>query len=413
MKVKVWEWQEEFELDLPETATVERLRREVAVHCNRQEEEVILMLQGRALVDLDLTLQEEGVLDCDRISLVIRQGRDSAVQPAAQAAIPPIPARPPVPLEPSPATQFPATAPKTFGYGAKSGGALPFPPSVIPPAQQNAEKAIPAPLEASTSAKFNPVPAKSANFGFTGGKLGASKPKVPKTEEAASELKPAAPQSEVPPATKPVGYKPIPVAAANTGYKPVAAAPTGTSAPPIGLKAAPTGTFAPPIGLKAAPTPTRQFSSPEAVSRLTELGYSRAEAETALEKAQGDMELAAGYLSGDSEPEGDEKVQAYLEQLRTMMRSDPAAFDMLLKSTPQLAAMDAQVPGGLKQFLQSGASLGGRSPGPADNAPLTAADQSNIEQLVNLGFSAEQAKEAYLGCRRNVEMAAEVLLSGG
>ena len=402
--MKVWEWQEEFELELPETATVERLRREVAVHCNRQEEEVILMLQGRALVDLDLTLQEEGVLDCDRISLVIRQGRDSAVQPAAQAAIPPIPARPPVPLEPSPATQFPATAPKTFGYGAKSGGALPFPPSVSPPAQQNAEKAIPAPLEASTSAKFNPVPAKPAKFGYTGGKPGASQAKVPKTEEPASELKPAAPQSEVPPATKPVGYKPIlvaapPSSAANTGYKPVAAAPTGPSAPPIGLK--------------AAPTPTRQFSSPEAVSRLTELGYSRAEAETALEKAQGDMELAAGYLSGDSEPEGDESVQAYLEQLKTMMRSDPAAFDMLLKSNPQLAAMDAKVPGGLKQFLQSEASFGGRSPGPADNAPLTAADQSNIEQLVNLGFSAEQAKEAYLGCRRNVEMAAEVLLSGG
>jgi len=365
------------------------------------------MLQGRALVDLDLTLQEEGVLDCDRISLVIRQGRDSAVQPAAQAAIPPIPARPPVPLEPSPATQFPATAPKTFGYGAKSGGALPFPPSVIPPAQQNAEKAIPAPLEASTSAKFNPVPAKPAKFGYTGGKPGASQAKVPKTEEPASELKPAAPQSEVPPATKPVGYKPILVAAApsnaaNTGYKPVVEAPIGTSAG-----------FVPPTGLKAAPTPTRQFSSPEAVSRLTELGYSRAEAESALEKAQGDMELAAGYLSGDSGPEGDEKVQAGLEQLRTMMRSDPAAFDMLLKSNPQLADMDAQVPGGLKQFLQSGASFGGRSRGPADNAPLTAADQSNIEKLMSLGFSAEQAKEAYLGCRRNVEMAAEVLFSGG
>jgi Holliday junction resolvasome RuvABC DNA-binding subunit len=147
------------------------------------------------------------------------------------------------------------------------------------------------------------------------------------------------------------------------------------------------------------------------VAILTELGYTAAEAERALQMAKGDVEQAAGILSGDSEPGGMEGAAEQLRKLSMLARNEPARFDEMLRTMPELAKLNAQIPGGLKKALLSGALESHLGSAPAADAPLTPTDESNIQQLIDLGFPAEKAKEAYLACRRNTDMAAEALFS--
>lgn len=348
MKVKIWELKEEteFDLELPENTTVEVLKRQVATRCGCQQEQVILLVQGRALVDSTASLRAEGVLDYDRLHLIIRQAEDP---PQGIKS----------PFAAAPGSNFPKSAPQP----AAARSPIPYTPSFT------SKTVIPSSFSAPEAAKpgLEPSGGSSANR-WKLGQSTSDRPPIPKTE-----LKSA------PRAT-------IGVAQGSAeGIR-----PTST-------------------GLKAAPMPSPGFANPELVARLIELGHTAAEAERALQMAKGDVEMAGAILSGDSASGGAEDV---IEQLRTMARNDPDKFDEMMRTQPQMAALNAQFPGGLKEALLSGAPLGGMGSGTAADAPLTPTDESNIQHLTELGFTVEKAKAAYLACGRDSDVAAEALFNG-
>lgn len=346
MKVKIWELKEEteFELELAENTTVDLLKRQVATHCGCQEEQVILLVQGRALVDSTASLRAEGVLDYDRLHLIIRVAE--APPQASKSSVPAVQG---------------ATVPKAAFQPAAARAPIPYTPS-FPSKTGIPSTSLAKPgLERSGSSAGNPW------------KLGQStsseRPPIPKTEV------------KLTPRVTPVN------AGISEGVRPQSTV------------------------LKAAPMPSPGFSSPESVAILTELGYSAAEAEKALQMAKGDVDQAANILSGDLQPGGTEDTSAYLRQLAVLAREQPAQFDEMLRNTPQLAQLDAQFPGGFKNALLSGALESRMGSAPDPNAPLTPTDESNIQKLVDMGFPAERAKAAYLACHRNTDMATEALLS--
>ena len=352
MKVKIWELKEEteFDLELPENTTVEILKRQVATRCNCQQEQVILLVQGRALVDSTASLRAEGVLDYDRLHLIIRQAEDqpqAIKSPYAAAtganllkpAPPPAAARPSIPYTPS----FPSK-------------------TVIPNSSQ-----APGPAKPGLEPLGDNVNQWKLRQGTS-----SDRPPIPKTE-----LKPSLSATKVTQGS----------AGTSEDLRP------------------------PSTALKAAPKPSPGFANPESVAILTELGHSVAEAERALQMAKGDVEQAANILSGDYEPGGTEGASEQLKQLAMLARNEPAQFDEMLRTLPDLAKLSAQIPGGLKNALLSGALESRLGSAPDANAPLTPADQNNIRQLTDFGFTAEQAKAAYLACHRNMDMAAEALFS--
>lgn len=346
MKVKIWELKEEteFELELAENTTVDLLKRQVATHCGCQQEQVILLVQGRALVDSTASLRAEGVLDYDRLHLIIRKAEDP----------------PQVSKSPAPAVQG-ATLPKAAFQPAAARAPIPYTPSFP------SKTVIPSTSPAKPG--FEPSGGSTAKSWKLGQSTSSERPPIPKTEV------------KLAPRVTPVN------AGTSEGVRPQSTA------------------------LKAAPMPSPGFDSPESVAILTELGYTAAQAEKALQMAKGDVEQAANILSGDLDPQGMEGASNQLRQLAMLAREQPAQFDEMLRTMPELAKLDAQLPGGLKNALLSGALESRLGSAPGANAPLTPTDESNIRQLIDLGFQAEQAKAAYLACNRNTDMAAEALFS--
>lgn len=171
---------------------------------------------------------------------------------------------------------------------------------------------------------------------------------------------------------------------------------------------------------QARPMPGGQWGSPagespgfgkrpvhrEAVAQLTELGFSESDAMTALEEAEGDVELAASFLADPESRDRRADAEKYIKDLRELMQTDPAAFDAVMQK-PEMKQLDARIPGGLRSLLLSRGSLHDRA---APTGPLTAQDLQNIQQLEDLGFPKDKAQTAYLACGRNVDLAAEELL---
>lgn len=181
-----------------------------------------------------------------------------------------------------------------------------------------------------------------------------------------------------------------------------------------------------------------------AVQRVMELGFPRDQTEAALRAAHGNPDRAIDYLMGgfapadqeeeEDDPEGEEGEEGgenpfdfllsnpqTAQLLQTIQQNpSPQLIESLMQqiaaTNPDLARLIQQHPQEFMQFLmqppsptdQIDPSLIGALPRPG-HIELTEAEAAAVKNLASLGFSEDDALEAYLSCDKNEAMAASLL----
>ena len=152
------------------------------------------------------------------------------------------------------------------------------------------------------------------------------------------------------------------------------------------------------------------------IATLTEFGFSPEEAKTALEKCVGKLDLAISFLTGELSEANLRKITestSQLHMLRMHARSSPETMEKtiqdLLQNT-ELQAKEAQQPGFTRNLLMSDDTGMGEDEEEEQVRELTVEDEAHIKEIVELGFTEEQAKEAYVKGGRNVQLAVNRLL---
>jgi len=105
---------------------------------------------------------------------------------------------------------------------------------------------------------------------------------------------------------------------------------------------------------------------------------------------------------------------AQFQQLRQVVQQQPQMLEPILTQlsagNPQLAQLIAQHP---DQFLTLLSETGGDDDAPlppgAHQISVTEEERDAIERLVRLGFTQDQAVQAYFACDKNEELAANFL----
>lgn len=163
------------------------------------------------------------------------------------------------------------------------------------------------------------------------------------------------------------------------------------------------------------------------ITSLTEMGFSRENSLAALRAARNNRELAVEYLMSGGIPENsDSSDEEFAEQ-----GPETGVFNSL-QSNPQFENIRNRIlqnPGELNNFL---ANLEETNPdllALIDNnmeeflgllrvqerheeVELNDQEQADVRELMELGFSEEDALEAYLGCGKNKGEAASLLFEG-
>ena len=189
----------------------------------------------------------------------------------------------------------------------------------------------------------------------------------------------------------------------------------------------------------AAPTQPSAADFEVAVQRVMELGFPRDQTEAALRAARGNPDVAIEVLMGglpqEGEvelPEGEEPLEAgenpfaflnnhpAMAQIRQTLQQNPTpqAFQALIgqisASNPELAALIQAHPQEFIQFLMqpTGPQIDPRLisslPRPGQ-IQLSREEVDAVKNLASLGFSEDDALEAYLSCDKNEAMAASLL----
>lgn len=183
----------------------------------------------------------------------------------------------------------------------------------------------------------------------------------------------------------------------------------------------------------AAPVQISPADFEAAVQRVMELGFPRDQTEAALRAARGNPDVAIEVLMGGMPQEGEEAEEeagespfAFLSnhpamtQIRQTLQQNPSpqAFQALLAqisaSNPELAALIQAHPQEFVQFLMqpTGPQLDPRLiqalPRPGQ-IQLSQEEVNAVKNLASLGFSEDDALEAYLSCDKNEAMAASLL----
>lgn len=177
-------------------------------------------------------------------------------------------------------------------------------------------------------------------------------------------------------------------------------------------------------------------ASEEEVTRLMELGYPREEVTAALQAARNNSAIAAEFLmsgyipmaeneeaefeEGDEEEfeEGAEEVTSTtfdfllqspeFQSIREVILQNPSELEGFLQqletTNPDLFALINE---NMDEFLRI---IGGRRrPRGTVEIRLSQEEQNDLRELIDLGFSQEDALQAYLSCDKNKSMAANLL----
>lgn len=126
---------------------------------------------------------------------------------------------------------------------------------------------------------------------------------------------------------------------------------------------------------------------------------------------------AAAAAGGGGEGLGDLeglRANAQFQQLRQLVQQQPQMLEPILQQlgagNPQLAQLIAQNP---DQFLSLLSEAGGDDDAPlppgAHQISVTEEERDAIERLTRLGFTQDQAIQAYFACDKNEELAANFL----
>jgi UV excision repair protein RAD23 len=108
------------------------------------------------------------------------------------------------------------------------------------------------------------------------------------------------------------------------------------------------------------------------------------------------------------------RTNAQFQQLRQVVQQQPQMLEPILQQlgagNPQLAQLIAQNP---DQFLSLLSEQGGDDDAPlppgAHSISVTEEERDAIERLTRLGFTQDQAIQAYFACDKNEELAANFL----
>ncbi|CAD8101394.1 unnamed protein product [Paramecium sonneborni] len=157
-----------------------------------------------------------------------------------------------------------------------------------------------------------------------------------------------------------------------------------------------------------------------AIQNLIQMGFAKSECEAAMKAAFNNQDRAIEYLLNGipvveqpPPPQQGQNVnqehQNTLQQLREQIIQNPETILQILpqlqQSNPQLYQQIQQNPETFIQLLLGGGQEGGDE----IETEITQEEQQQLNQLIMMGFTKEDALEGYLACDKNVETAASYL----
>jgi len=127
---------------------------------------------------------------------------------------------------------------------------------------------------------------------------------------------------------------------------------------------------------------------------------------------------AAAAAGAGGQPQGLGNLEwlrhnAHFQQLRQVVQQQPQMLEPLLQqlgaSNPQLAQLIAQYPDQFLHLLSESGDDDAPLPPGAHQISVTEEERDAIERLTRLGFTQDQAIQAYFACDKNEELAANFL----
>ncbi|KAI6157776.1 hypothetical protein BKA82DRAFT_4061262 [Pisolithus tinctorius] len=362
--------QKVFHIDADETETIGKLKEKIRDAHGHDVNTQKIIYSGKVLLD-DKTIASCEIKEKDFLVLMVSKPKPnfSSPGPAAMPAAATTSAPTPTPPASSPApAPVPAPAPAPAPAAA--------PPSTSPASPQHAQSFL-------TGDALQAAISNMVEMGFPREQvLRAMRASFNNPERAVEYLMTGIPDhllAETP--SQP------PQAQAQTPAPPAAAAPP----PPI-----------------AGQTPAPAANQPQNLFQLAQQQQQQQPGGGGGARPGG---LGAGAL----------RDQSQMAQLRELIGQNPALLQPLIQqlaaSNPQLGQMLASDPDALLQFLgdlSGGDDLeGGDLPPGVQVVNVTPEEQAAIERLMALGFTREQAAQAYFACDKNEELAANYLFENG
>ncbi|KAG8742834.1 hypothetical protein FRC10_000880 [Ceratobasidium sp. 414] len=380
--------QKQFQVDAEPADTVADLKRKVEESQGHSVASQKLIYSGKILAD-DKTVESLNIKEKDFLVVMVSKPKAT---PAASSSAVPAPA--PVPSAPTPVPAL-APAPAT----------APSEDVAMAPAEQPAAPA------ASASALAAPAPpafGDTSSF-VTGGVLETSITNMMEMGfERAQVMRALKASYNNPdraveylfngiPAHLDAAQAAPPQAAAQAASTPAAAAPAPAAAP-------------------AAPTTSAAAGGAHGPINLFDQAAAQAQEGGAATATGAGAGLGAGAGSGTADLEA-LRNNPGIQQIRNLVAENPALIQPLVQqlaqANPQLAAQMAQDPELLYQLLggvpPDGEEGDEQFPPGTQIVHITPEEEAAIGRLQALGFSRQDAAEAYLACDKNEEVAANYL----
>jgi len=146
-----------------------------------------------------------------------------------------------------------------------------------------------------------------------------------------------------------------------------------------------------------------------ALNKLVSLGFEKEQAEKALQSANNNFDRALEVLSGKQTGTFDFlKDNPQFQEIVSVIQQNPEEFESFLNQletvNPELYTLIMDNQEEFLQLIKGDGEEGTR-------LELTQQEEKDVKDLTNLGFTVQQALEAYLCCDKNKELAANYLFS--